>query len=192
MPLSNYLAPSAIAKPGVCTSSTRPASPYAGQFIWESDTQKLLVWDGAAWYPPKNDSWGVLGISESTSAFATSATHTTFQDTGLSVSVSYGPSRRIKITAQLRPYPNGGLQFVEYRFVRGSTNIVIAAYGTCDLSASEAPTKTYSYTFSGPSTAATETFKVQMRGTSANTQVTDYATGTDGPRQLVIEDVGPA
>jgi hypothetical protein len=49
MPISNYLAPSAIAKPGVCTSSTRPASPYEGQVIYETDTDKTLVWNGSAW-----------------------------------------------------------------------------------------------------------------------------------------------
>jgi hypothetical protein len=47
--ISSFLAPSAIAKPGVCTSSTRPASPYEGQVIYETDTDRALVWDGAAW-----------------------------------------------------------------------------------------------------------------------------------------------
>lgn len=49
MGLSSQLAPSAIAKPGVCTSSTRPASPYDGQVIYETDTDKTLVWNGSAW-----------------------------------------------------------------------------------------------------------------------------------------------
>lgn len=49
MPLSNYIAPSAIAKPGVCTSSTRPASPYQGQVIYQTDTNTTLVWNGSAW-----------------------------------------------------------------------------------------------------------------------------------------------
>jgi hypothetical protein len=33
----------------VCTSSTRPASPYEGQVIYETDTDKTLVWNGSAW-----------------------------------------------------------------------------------------------------------------------------------------------
>lgn len=49
MGLSNYLPTSAIARPGVCTSSTRPASPYEGQVIYETDTDKTLVWNGSAW-----------------------------------------------------------------------------------------------------------------------------------------------
>lgn len=58
MGLSNYLPTSAIAKPGVCTSSTRPASPYDGQVIYQQDTDGLLIWNGSAWYPPGNMPWG--------------------------------------------------------------------------------------------------------------------------------------
>jgi len=33
----------------VCTSTTRPASPDTGRMIYETDTAKLLIWDGSAW-----------------------------------------------------------------------------------------------------------------------------------------------
>jgi len=36
-------------RPGVCTSSTRPTAPYEGQQIYETDTDMLAVWNGAAW-----------------------------------------------------------------------------------------------------------------------------------------------
>jgi len=36
-------------QPGVCTSSTRPTAPYEGQTIYETDTDKVLVWNGSAW-----------------------------------------------------------------------------------------------------------------------------------------------
>ncbi len=36
-------------RPGVCTSSTRPTTPYEGQQIYETDTDKLLVWNATAW-----------------------------------------------------------------------------------------------------------------------------------------------
>jgi hypothetical protein len=49
MPLSSVVGAQSIVKPGVCTSSTRPASPYDGQVIYETDTDKALVWDGSAW-----------------------------------------------------------------------------------------------------------------------------------------------
>jgi hypothetical protein len=37
-------------KPGVCTSSTRPASPYNGQVIYETDTSLAKVWNGTTWF----------------------------------------------------------------------------------------------------------------------------------------------
>lgn len=33
----------------ICTSTTRPTSPDEGTMIYESDTDKVYVWDGAAW-----------------------------------------------------------------------------------------------------------------------------------------------
>lgn len=39
------------AHPGilVCTSTTRPAAPWAGQVVFESDTKKLMIFDGTIW-----------------------------------------------------------------------------------------------------------------------------------------------
>jgi len=49
MPITNYLPSSRLIQPGVCTSSTRPASPFEGQVIYETNTRQTLVWQGTAW-----------------------------------------------------------------------------------------------------------------------------------------------
>lgn len=36
-------------KPGVCTSSNRPANPYDGMMIYETDTDLVKVWNGSTW-----------------------------------------------------------------------------------------------------------------------------------------------
>ena len=36
-------------KNGVCTSTNRPANPYIGMMIFETDTNKVKVWLGGAW-----------------------------------------------------------------------------------------------------------------------------------------------
>ncbi|MEK9738106.1 MAG: hypothetical protein VW438_00075 [Euryarchaeota archaeon] len=36
----------------ICTSSTRPASPFEGQKIYETDTGLSLIYDGSAWVSP--------------------------------------------------------------------------------------------------------------------------------------------
>jgi len=62
MPISNYVPTSAIARPGVCTSTTRPASPYEGQVIYETDTDRTLVWNGSAWVFLSTSSAGDVGL----------------------------------------------------------------------------------------------------------------------------------
>jgi len=49
MGLSNYLPSSRISQPGVCTSSTRPVSPYEGLVIYETDTDRTMIWNGSSW-----------------------------------------------------------------------------------------------------------------------------------------------
>jgi len=41
--------PNSILQPGVCTSTTRPAAPYEGQAVYETDTNDISVWDGSNW-----------------------------------------------------------------------------------------------------------------------------------------------
>jgi hypothetical protein len=36
-------------KPGVCTSTNRPASPFDGMVIYETDTDRTLVYNGTGW-----------------------------------------------------------------------------------------------------------------------------------------------
>ena len=43
----------------ICTSSTRPGSPWSGQVIYETDTGLSLVWDGSAWQPAGGGGGGV-------------------------------------------------------------------------------------------------------------------------------------
>jgi hypothetical protein len=54
MGLSNYLPSSRLIQPGVCTSTTRPASPFEGQCIFETDTDRMLIWNGSSWIIPNS------------------------------------------------------------------------------------------------------------------------------------------
>lgn len=38
-------------RPGVCTSSNRPANPFTGMVVFETDTGLLQIWNGSAWKP---------------------------------------------------------------------------------------------------------------------------------------------
>ena len=49
-------------KQGVCTSSTRPASPFEGQVIFETDTDRLYVYNGTAWVIPNSPAQNPQGL----------------------------------------------------------------------------------------------------------------------------------
>jgi hypothetical protein len=62
MGLSNYLPSSRISQSGVCTSTTRPASPFEGQVIYETDTDRVLVWNASAWVAPNSTTANPPGL----------------------------------------------------------------------------------------------------------------------------------
>lgn len=45
-----------MAKLNTVTSGTRPASPAAGEAYFETDTNKVIIWDGSAWTELASDS----------------------------------------------------------------------------------------------------------------------------------------
>lgn len=88
MPFSSVLGASTVIKPGVCTSTTRPTTPYDGQVIYETDTDRVAVWEGSSW-------------SYKTGAeMATMVTPTSVAGTGVSLSggkVSFSASSSISV-----------------------------------------------------------------------------------------------
>ena len=90
MPLSSVVGASSILRPGVCTSSTRPAAPFEGQTIYETDTDRLLSYDGSAWIPYVKQTAGkVLQVVSTTKTDTFSSSSTSFVDiTGLAVTIT--------------------------------------------------------------------------------------------------------
>lgn len=132
----------------------------------------------------------VLGRVTGTNSSVTSGTHTTMQDptNQLSVSVTYQGNRILRVTVGCGPLASGGAQGLLYAVLRSSTTIV--GFAVDASLATLHDSRTFTYTFSGPATGATETFKLQMAARTANTAVTDFGSATY-IRSLVVEDLGP-
>ena len=79
MPLSSVVGAQSVIKPGVCTSSTRPASPYHGQVIYETDTNSMKVWNGTF--------WNGVGRVRNVAAFTASGTWTV--PAGVTYAIAY-------------------------------------------------------------------------------------------------------
>ena len=72
MGITNNIPPSRLIQPGVCTSTTRPASPFEGQAIFETDTDRMLIWNGTVWVMPNKPSTNPDGLELVTTATCSS------------------------------------------------------------------------------------------------------------------------
>jgi hypothetical protein len=199
MGVSNYLPSSRLIQPGVCTSTTRPASPFVGQAIYETDTKKKLTWDGSGWYPDWNIAWGTIGYSSS------NASQNFDNDTEKIVdsqTVTIIPGRRYKISGRLAFQPTGTADFRNALYVKcsGMTTRTLY-YSTAAISQNFADTAS-GFVVQNASdigvtsgTGTSKTFELAFFcGTSGNININpDAQVGASSSLvQFLIEDIGPA
>lgn len=193
MPISSFLAPSAIAKPGVCTSSTRPASPYEGQVIYETDTDKILAWTGSAWYAPWNTAWGVVAATSggtSSRAYKVISTGQTINatvtaditDSSITWDAVSGRLYKLSISAYVSSTSASGLASV---YLTNSSNTADTSYmvNITNTAGASFVTVHYLLTASGSTTR-----KWRLKSETGNTTIF----GTTTPGVVMLEDIGPA
>ena len=181
MPLSSVVGAQSIIKPGVCTSSTRPAVPFEGQMIYETDTDVLAIWNGSAWRQlaaATATSGSVLQVQSTTvTAITANTTSATFNDiTGLTVSITpKSTSSKIMVMVNMSVGGNGSADDTFYNLVRDSTNLAQSVGATSN------ETLTYRFAYDGagyqsyqianlstnyldsPSSTSALTYKMQWR-----------------------------
>jgi hypothetical protein len=105
MGISQYIGPSVYTKPGVCTSTTRPAVPYTGQVIFETDTNKMLVWNTSAWVIPNSPAQNPQGLelvaattfTTSSNPFINGCFSSTYDNYRILISLSTSASTNLRI-----------------------------------------------------------------------------------------------
>ena len=110
-------------KPGVCTSSTRPASPFDGMVVYETDTNVVSVYDGAAWVGVGGK---VAQVVQATYAIAVSTTSTSYVTTGLSATITPSSSSSrvmVQVTNTLRTAGNELHYITLFRGTVAGTNL---------------------------------------------------------------------
>lgn len=114
-------------KPGVCTSTTRPASPYDGQMIYETDTNLVRIWNGSAWKTLSYSDYTngtILQTVNATYSTQTSVASSTYVDTGLSASITpISTSSKILITVAQNGMAKVGNVYCAVKILRNSTDI---------------------------------------------------------------------
>jgi hypothetical protein len=176
----------------VCTSSTRPTGIAEGTMIYETDTNKVLVYDGSGWVEVSDlDSTGAISTDLFTvmknvqSAAKTSVASTTSQTysdiSGLSVTITPTfSSSKILIFGDIQGSSDDvGDGVCHIRLLRGATAIHVgdASGSTTQTSASFSgrvmninPAYTGAFhVLDSPATTSATTYKLQFRmGTAGN------------------------
>jgi len=172
-------------KPGVCTSTTRPASPYEGQMVYETDTDMVAIWNGSAWRyiaatTPTNGT--VLQVVSDTGTGVLQTSSTTFSDTGLSASITpKSTSSKILVYASVpcaKTSTNAG-SAVNLRIVRDSTTIT-TSYANLYSGTNETIVGTVPLLYlDSPSTSSAVTYKVQYANFIAASLAEVQGNGSD-------------
>jgi hypothetical protein len=131
---------------------------------------------------------GVMGLQTLTTAYDTTSPHTTFQNNGMTLTITEELGRIYRITAACFPYPSGGLQGVFFRAMRAGVSIKQFNFSptVMDAGVSLPLFMTFVYTSVASGSA---TYTMQIAAATANTSVSDYGDATFR-RQFWIEDIG--
>ena len=186
--LNTYLMKQAVI---VCTAGTRPASPIEGMTIYETDTDKLLIYTTATtlWQPPWNMPWGRIA-SASVTANQTTIT-TTVDLTSLTLSVAQVKDRRYKYTAIIRVQSNTASDYFGLQLVDATPTTVMQSLFVTHVSANNDVTVALSLVETAASTA-TVTRKLQGGRVGGSAGTFQMSASSIAPAQLTCEDIGNA
>jgi len=114
-------------KPGVCTSSNRPANPFDGMMIYETDTNLVRIWNGTAWKTlaySDYTSGSVIQVVSTTKTDTFSTQSTSLVDiTGMSATITPTSTSSSVLVMVNMKWANNNNYSSRVILLRGSTNI---------------------------------------------------------------------
>ena len=161
-------------RPGVCTSTTRPGSPYDGQLIYETDTNRVAVYDTSSWVykTPASTTGSVLQVVSTVKADTFSTASTSYTDvTGLTVTITpSSTSNKILVQADCKTGNSNGSR-ATVRLVRDTTAIYdgtaagnrIQSFFGGDGAGTNSMYQASAVFLDSPSTTSATVYKIQMR-----------------------------
>jgi hypothetical protein len=155
----------------ICTSSTRPGSPFEGQMIYETNTDILAIWNGTAWrqLAAATKTGSVLQVVTGTATAQASSNSTTHANTNLSAVITpSSASSKILVTVTQNGVAKIMNTSVDLNLVRDST--IISAFAR---SVGYTGTTTWGYAgtvgvtyLDSPATTSATTYKTTFASSS--------------------------
>ena len=192
--VQNYLMDQAVTvHSGTAVLATAIPTPEAGMvaYVDSGDSSEgLYVHTGSTWLrgPGWNAPWGVMGYQRLTASKATTAPHTTYQASDLTVTFNAVNRRILRVTSSHGHYANGGANGLAINhFVNGA-----GASGGGKITLNTALSETFIFQSVHTTTAtASITIAAFHAASPTNTAITDFANSAN-PRWIMVEDVGPS
>ena len=183
MPLSNVYGSQSLIKAGVCTSTTRPASPFEGQLIYETDTDLTLIYNGSSWRAiarvASSTNGSILRVVSTTKTDSFTTTSSTSTDiTGLTASITpSSTSSKVFVIATVVASQDQGVNNGFLSLARGGSKIAIgdSAGSRQQVTAAvdvynQGYPASYGLSFlDSPSTTSATTYSVQIQNNGSGT-----------------------
>ena len=157
-------------RPGVCTSSTRPASPFDGQVVYETDTNLVQAYNGSAW-ETVNPISAVASAQVLTGQTTTSTSYTDLATAGPAVTLTTGTTALVLVMAGYASVNTTGPGSVISFAVSGATTIAASDdyRGTLGADSGYNTSSIVMLTKLTTLTAGSNTFTAKYRQTAAST-----------------------
>ena len=177
MPLSTVLGAQSLIKPGVCTTATRPASPYTGQTIYDTTVATTLVWSGSAWI---GSAGKVLQVINATYSTHTTNSTTTHADTGLTATITPNFSTSkilVFVSLPIRKSSGSSSNELNLNLVRTATIIASLSGQLYTGTALEIRGSASLSYLDSPATTSATTYKMTFANNTAASEVSVQAYG---------------
>jgi hypothetical protein len=112
-------------RPGVCTSTSRPSTPFDGQVIYETDTDNALVWNGTAWVKLATQTTGQVGFVRVVPSSAAVAGAGSTQSVSSEGKVTYSTATSVSVNGCFSSQYTNYMVVMDYDASSASANLHI-------------------------------------------------------------------
>ena len=173
----------------VCTSGTRPSSPTEGMTIYETDTDKLLIYTTATtlWQPPWNMAWGAVATVESSAVEQGSITSVA-DVTGVTVTFTAVANRRYRIMADGIWFQTTTPGVGSFTITNGAGTLLTLGGRSDEFIGAAATQSSFHVKAYTTLTSGSQTVKLRAAALSGTAMTIFNSTAKS---TLVVEDAGP-